>query len=145
MIKQLLSILLFFMTACTVTAQSEASSKINTSADAWIKKYATQFTVYKDTVVTLDSTESAEVIFDFTKSVDYKLGVVLSGEVNATLQVEDGGIGAEVYAAGVKDALGNTIAESMLNIQDNSPLNIKVITLSAGIGLPCRYIVLKKK
>jgi hypothetical protein len=88
MIKQLLSILLFFMTACTVTAQSEASSKINTSADAWIKKYATQFTVYKDTVVTLDSTESAEVIFDFTKSVDYKLGVVLSGEVNATLQVE---------------------------------------------------------
>lgn len=145
MMKHLLPIFLLFLSLFNVNAQSEASSKIKASADAWINKYATQFTVYKDTVVTLDSTESAEVIFDFTKSVDYKLGVVLSGEVNATLQVEDGGIGAEVYAAGVKDALGNTIAESMLNIQDNSPLNIKVITLNAGIGLPCRYIVLKKK
>lgn len=145
MIKRLFLFLIVVSYSLLLIAQTENTLKVNASAEAWIKKYANQFVVYKDTLVVLDSTESAEVVFDFTKSVDYKLGVVLAGTANVTLQVEDGGIGAEVYAAGVKDVLGNTVAESMLSILDNSSLSIKVITLGAGIGVPCRYVVLKKK
>jgi len=145
MIKKLLLNLLLIMGTTFLWAQTEATSKVNTSKEAWVKKYAAQFVVFKDTLVTLDSTESAEVVFDFLKSVDYKLSAILAGETTVTLQVEDGGIGAEVYAAGSKDTLGNTVAESPLNIQDNSPLSIKIITLGAGIGVPCRIVVLKKK
>lgn len=133
------------MVALAQTDPATASANVNSSAEAWLKKNSAGYTVYRDTTARLDSTESCEVVFDFEKNINYKLAVVLSGESNASMQLEDGTVGAEVYSSGTKDANGNTVAEANMSITENAAEGLKVITIGGGIGMPVRYIILKKK
>jgi hypothetical protein len=139
---------LLLAVSIAATAQTDpaaAKANVNSSAEAWLKKNASGYTIYRDTIAKLDSTESCEVVFDFEKNINYKLAVVLSGESNASLQLEDGTVGAEVYSSGTKDANGNTVAEANMSITENAAEGLKVITIGGGIGMPVRYLILKKK
>lgn len=139
--------LIALLISTALFAQSDvqaAKSNVNMSAESWLKKYA-GYMVVKDTTVALDSTESCRLVYDFEKDKSYKLAAVVNGEVNLTLQLEDIALNAEVYAPGVKDDKGNTVAESDLSISDNAQETINVITIGGGIGMPCRYLILKKK
>jgi hypothetical protein len=144
---------LFGLTFCalflsgTLLAQTDynaAKATVNTGAENWIKKNA-GYTVVKDTTVALDSSESYKLDYEFKKDAAYKLAAVLSGEPSLTLQLEDIAIGAEVYAPGNKDDKGCTVAESDLTVSDTALETINVITVGGGIGMPCRYLILKKK
>ena len=126
------------------TDYNTAKATVNAGAENWLKKNA-GYTVVKDTTVALDSSESYKLDYEFKKDVPYKLAAVLSGEPSLTLQLEDIAIGAEVYAPGNKDDKGCTVAESDLTISETALETINVITVGGGIGMPCRYLILKKK
>lgn len=126
------------------TDPQTARNNVSAGAENWLKKN-TGYTVAKDTLVALDSTESFKLDFEFKKDVTYKLAAVLSGEPNLTLQMEDLALSAEVYASGNKDDKGCTVAESELILSETALETINVVTIGGGIGMPCRYLILKKK